>query len=74
MAKETAKTGFVERATVDVLYPAAEPLPGGWYWYKGEPVLLYSTADGQVVRGYNFDTKEEWRRTDINLSELRLCE
>ena len=64
--QEKAKAGVVERATVEIMTPH---LSDGWYWYHGEPIYVF---DG-VARGYNFTTKEEWRRTDIEQSELRPC-
>jgi hypothetical protein len=50
----------------DVVTPA--PLPDGWYWYCGEPVKM--TAG--VVRGYNFTTKEEWRKESAQLDRAAL--
>lgn len=75
MAKESSKAGFVERATVEIIEPKpVQDFSAGWYWYRGEPTYVFLDNNQLTVRGYNYTTKEEWRRTDIHLSELRRCE
>jgi len=72
--KESAKAGLVERATVEIIEPKPVMAVGCWYWYKGEPIYAFLDNNQVMFRGYNYTTKEEWRRTDIDVSELRLCE
>lgn len=38
-----------------------EILSNTWYWYKGQPVFCYEAVGILYLRGYNFDTKHEWR-------------
>lgn len=53
--------------------PARPPLTPGWYWYATTPVEVMDIGGVQVMRGYDFTTKEEYRTPiqDANLGLLR---
>jgi hypothetical protein len=74
---EEAKVGTVETATIKKT-PKEKPLDApAWYWYQSEPTFLSYDGFGVLIaRGYNFNSKEEWRRnvTDLNRDELKRLE
>lgn len=61
---ETAETSTAQKTLKE------KPLDApAWYWYQSEPVFVSYDAQGvMIARGYNFNSKEEWRRTVAQLT------
>lgn len=74
---EEAKIATVETATIKKT-PKEKPLDApAWYWYQSEVVFVSYDGTGTLIaRGYNFNSKEEWRRNvaDLNREELKRLE
>ena len=53
--------------------PQPMALQNGWYWYGTTPVDVMEIGGIQVMRGYDFTTKEEYRTplTDEHRGLLR---
>lgn len=49
-----------------------EFIANGWYWYGNTPVELMDIGGVQVMRGYDFTTKEEFRTPIQNLNAKHL--
>lgn len=74
---DESKTRITERATVGIV-KKEKPLDApAWYWYQSEPVFLSYDGSGTLIaRGYNFNSKEEWRRnvSDLNREDIKRLE
>lgn len=79
MAQERSKAGLAESASVqrievtsDLLSRSANwdaaPLDPGWYLYDRQAVYVYPHDNVLMARGYDFNTKSEWRTPVGNLN------
>lgn len=66
---DETKSATTETAAVKKT-PKEKPLDApAWYWYQSEPTFLSYDGTGVLIaRGYNFNSKEEWRR---NVADLK---
>lgn len=62
MAQERSKAGLTESASVQRIEVAAPAIQPGWYLCQGQAVFVFHHDNVLMARGYDFDTKTEWRR------------
>lgn len=69
---ERSKAAVSESAFIRKVEKALPAITPGWYLYKGQAVFVFHHDNALTVRGYDFDTKTEWRTLVGNLDATLL--